>query len=1050
MAKQEIEMHGLEEDDISETPVTKSKAVAGEPLKGTIAWDRKYGKYTSKGALRKKPNTATPPKNESEEIDEVSAYTKPRFEHRRKIEAQIDKYIDPSKISDLGINYSPAENGHHITAKYFNLGKKKTVTRHFHADKNHNVTPMKNESEEIDEMDFGSIGKTLSKYGKGVPADGPKTPKRSTVNTDYTMTGHKEGKSTTGRVYTKAPEMDREPEAVKATAKTDQVEAPKRGRGRPAGAANKAGTGKGWSAEAKASMKAKLAARKAAKLAAANESVELSEAYTTSGTVHTNSESSGPAKFKVKYDDFPSKHDIQKQNPHLTASQVHAVHSHIDDHADDDMSGTRSTQRNTEYHKAKTNSVGPVSSSSMHTHKVHVTHSTGSYDESEEIEELSKDTLQAYRSKALVAHQKKIDTGDGKSRAAALQKSDRKIKSIEQDHEEKTQGYVGKFGARSKYNESEEIEESQTSQYSNFERHGEHSGKSFYTAKHKDGTHGVLVNFEDRPAGVVHDKLSKEAAVAKARHMAKHGYNESAELTEEDWADIVEDQSLDAIVEFMMDEEYQSLDELSKKTLGSYIKKAAGSSTVNATAAMHGKNREAEARADAEYYRKAKEPENAKRRDAYADVQHKASYNATEKSIKRLKGIDKATDRLTKESEDLEELSKDLLQRYQKAGDKQQRSITKTIDRGNSDHKTHMKLLDKRSKRENGWANAQRRVRSGYRWIADSVELEEADAKQLQADYDGYMKAHAKTGDPKYKAAANQVKSKMDGLSLHGATKTSTEVKNKRFESVENTAELEEAKKDSFGMPSHHIDKVKQKIRDGIWEPQTDLKANAHVEIRHTKTGKRETIHVRESEELDEAHGGTFNVGDVVSVDYHDISGKTHHGTANVDKATKGFVHVQHPSVNGLTLKFHQTVNGKATANEVGTLPGTRAGGHRITKLGTNESVELDEAKGHKPGYVAIAVNPGVSDLAKSGKKYTVYFKPNADSPRGRTKPVDISHHEDVDSAKAAKAAYVEKHKAHGVEALRGMGESTEVVESTEDLNIQRYAALIGKNLIKE
>lgn len=132
------------------------------------------------------------------------------------------------------------------------------------------------EEDQVDEMDFGSIGKTLSKYGKGVPVGEPKKPTRSTVHTDYTMTGHQEKKSSTGRVYTKAPEMDREPEAIKATAKVDQVEAPKRGRGRPAGATNKNGTGKGWSAEAKASMKAKLAARKAAKLAA-NESEFIEE-----------------------------------------------------------------------------------------------------------------------------------------------------------------------------------------------------------------------------------------------------------------------------------------------------------------------------------------------------------------------------------------------------------------------------------------------------------------------------------------------------------------------------------------------------------------------------------------------------------------------------------------------------------------------------------------------------------------------------------------------------------------------------------------------------
>lgn len=147
----------------------------------------------------------------------------------------------------------------------------------------------KNESEEIDEMVFGSIVKTLSKYGKGVPKDDPKDdPKkvsRSTVHTDYTMTGHKEKKTGTGRVYTKvlSDYDDDAPKAAKATQAPDQVEAPKRGRGRPAGALNKNGsgvTGKGWSAESKAAFKAKLAAKKAEKLAALkNESEELEESF---------------------------------------------------------------------------------------------------------------------------------------------------------------------------------------------------------------------------------------------------------------------------------------------------------------------------------------------------------------------------------------------------------------------------------------------------------------------------------------------------------------------------------------------------------------------------------------------------------------------------------------------------------------------------------------------------------------------------------------------------------------------------------------------------
>jgi hypothetical protein len=97
---------------------------------------------------------------------------------------------------------------------------------------------------------------------------------------------------------------------------------------------------------------------------------------------------------------------------------------------------------------------------------------------------------------------------------------------------------------------------------------------------------------------------------------------ESIGITEEDWADIVEGQSLDAIVEFMMDEEYKSLDELSKKTLGSYVKKAAldiGSKGVDmGTNAANGKH----------------------------DPKSMVKY------VSRIKGINKGTDRLTKEATD--------------------------------------------------------------------------------------------------------------------------------------------------------------------------------------------------------------------------------------------------------------------------------------------------------------------------------------------------------------------------------------------------------------
>ena len=822
MAKQEIEMHGLEEDDISETPVTKSKAVAGEPLKGTIAWDRKYGKYTAKGLLRKKPNPNTPPKNESEEIEvnEVSdwesrhdEFTKAGAEatpdHISKVQSQLKKLSSKaeSKRGILNQIVGKRSNGDLSRAAFVADGYHKLLDKNKNAkhgtddrkELGQHLTYAKSliarhkdlvESEDLDEMDFGSIGKTLSKYGKGVPAGEPKKPTRSTVHTDYTMTGHQEKKSSTGRVYTKAPEMDREPEAIKATAKVDQVEAPKRGRGRPAGATNKAGTGKGWSAEAKASMKAKLAARKAAKLAA---------------------------------------------------------------------------------------------------------------NESEELDELSNNTLSSYRDKVGTGYNANVSPTKTAKRVAA--------KNLSGDDAKK---------------EADRMKDNA-----------------------KAGIHKAWGRSWARQTGETH----KHSPDAYAKQ-----YKESVELTEEDWADIVEDQSMDSIVEFMMEEEYQSLDELSKKTLGSYVKKA--------TAVAD----------NARKYAKIGDPDDADfatRQRAYAS--------------KKEAGIAKADKRLTKES-----------------------------------------------------------------------------------------------------------------------------------------VELEEVKKDSFGRPSHPIDRVKQKIRDGLWEPQTDLKVNAHVEIRHTKTGKRETIHVRESEDINEVDAKkqpvSYHAKQLMATGKYDPSvrgsgaafkkdliatgatdsattanfawnGHKHlHGAAKAEPAAtdspKGYKKI---TADEFKTHYNKMIDGSSAVRDHYGITHRQKGGKFVgaehhsyddetktnstqfyshqshghkallkrTKNGNvehfiHESEELDEAKDHKPGYVAIAVNPGVSDLAKSGKKYTVYFKPNADSSRGRTKPVDISHHEDLDSAKAAKAAYVEKHKAHGVEALRGMGEATEVVESVEDINIQRYAALIGKNLIKE
>lgn len=119
----------------------------------------------------------------------------------------------------------------------------------------------------------------------------------------------------------------------------------------------------------------------------------------------------------------------------------------------------------------------------------------------------------------------------------------------------------------------------------------------------------------------------------------------------------------------------------------------------------------------------------------------------------------------------------------------------------------------------------------------------------------------------------------------------------------------------------------------------------------------------------------------------------------------------------------------KMNQREIGKIRAAKKGGVTVTN---ESSVSIDEA--HRPGVVGVAVNPDISDLAKSGKKYTVYFKPDSKSPRGRSKPVDISHHETADEAHSAKKAYVEKHKNHGVYALNPLKEGKEMTPREKDL----------------
>lgn len=141
-----------------------------------------------------------------------------------------------------------------------------------------------------------------------------------------------------------------------------------------------------------------------------------------------------------------------------------------------------------------------------------------------------------------------------------------------------------------------------------------------------DNHYRVLVN------GKTHSNYKGSDAKLKAQAQVKKlkGIKESFDI---------EDYSVEELEDFMMSEDFEQLDEISKKTLGSYVKKASGK------LASHGINMVGSLEK--------------------SDIAN-AEYHGT-KIEKRQKGISKATDKLTKESfEELDEISKATLGSYVK------------------------------------------------------------------------------------------------------------------------------------------------------------------------------------------------------------------------------------------------------------------------------------------------------------------------------------------------------------------------------------------------
>lgn len=122
-------------------------------------------------------------------------------------------------------------------------------------------------------------------------------------------------------------------------------------------------------------------------------------------------------------------------------------------------------------------------------------------------------------------------------------------------------------------------------------------------------------------SGAVHSPMSR------ARHLARQAMKKQVK---EDLT--LEDLTLEDLLEFIVTEEYAQLDEISKATLGSYIKKAKGSAIGAAQVTGMGSSMTGQ----------------------------KTQDKAERKVQKRAAGINKAVDRLTREEYDLEEETKSI------------------------------------------------------------------------------------------------------------------------------------------------------------------------------------------------------------------------------------------------------------------------------------------------------------------------------------------------------------------------------------------------------
>lgn len=242
-----------------------SKFTASLSLQESSEWETRHQEFVDAG------NNATP-----EHIDSLLKNLKDASKKASGKRGVINSIFGKKSNGDYARSAYAADHYHASISKLKNSAKdtedRKTLGQHITYAKS--LLNRMNESEEgLDEADFASMASQLKKYGgKEEIKDTPKKAQsRSSVASDYTMTGHKEKQVATGKQYHKVlPDYDDEDEVKAAKKSTVAGEEPqeKRGRGRPKGVGAKSGFYKPRDPAKKAESAAKAAATKAANKAA--------------------------------------------------------------------------------------------------------------------------------------------------------------------------------------------------------------------------------------------------------------------------------------------------------------------------------------------------------------------------------------------------------------------------------------------------------------------------------------------------------------------------------------------------------------------------------------------------------------------------------------------------------------------------------------------------------------------------------------------------------------------------------------------------------------